>query len=187
MRIFFLFTILASSFIQTVNAQKGSVHFSSTTSIGIATGESESALMVESINGIKFSKWFTGVGVGLDYYQYKSLPLFVNGRRYFDKQGKSFVYGNAGYNLPLKNKPKRELGFFTDYHFSGGIIAGGGVGYSFPLNNKTSIIFSIGYSYKELELHSTTEICGIIPPCWEEHSKYELNYGRIEMKVGVGF
>lgn len=187
MRNILLFIAINLVFMQVSIAQKTNLHFSSTTSLGIATGESESALMLEKVNGIKFSKWFAGVGAGLDYYQYKSLPLFVNGRRYFDKQDKAFVYGNAGYNLPLKNEPKPELGFFTDYHFSGGIIAGGGVGYAVTLGKKTSVIFSIGYSYKELELHSTTKICGIVPPCWEEHSKYELNYGRIEMKMGLEF
>lgn len=187
MRNILLFILFNLSFIQSTKAQKPGLRFSSTTSVGIVTGESESALIIETINGIKFSKWFAGVGAGLDYYQYNSLPIFVNGRRYFDKSNRAFVYGNAGFSIPLKNVPKPELGFFTDYYFSGGIYAGGGVAYSLPLKNRTSMTFSIGYSYKELEMHSNVKICGIIPPCREEQSRYDLNYGMIVIKMGIGF
>ncbi len=187
MRLILVSIILASAFWQTVNAQKNGTRFSSATSIGVATGERGSALMMETVNGVKFSKWFAGVGVGLDYYQYKSLPLFINGRRYFDKNGKAFVYGSAGYNLPLKNKPGPELGFYSDYYFSGGLLAEGGVAYSISLSKKSSVVISLGYSHKELEMKSSVKICGIVPPCWEESYRYEFKYNRVVMKLGFEF
>lgn len=177
--------LLALCFSNSGEAQKP--RFNSVTSVGLLTGQSETSLSLETLNGIRFSNWATALGAGLDFYQYRSAPVFANVRWYFGSEKKLFLFGSGGYNFPLKNKPDRSLGNFSYYYFSGGVYADGGIGYSLFLNKRTSLVFGLGYSLKEIKLHSSYSICGIVPPCWEEHERYEMNYRRIIMKMGIAF
>lgn len=176
----FLFLILNSA-----TAQELRPRFSSAISAGLAAGEDTHELIIESINGIAFSGWFAGVGVGIDYYRYKTLPLFANGKWYFDSLNRAFIYGSLGYSFPLKNKPGREMGNYTGYDFSGGIYTGAGIGYAFPLGRKSALEFSVGYSYKEVRASTIMHICPFVPPCYDDTYQFELNYGRIAIKAGI--
>ena len=68
--------IIALLFSCTASAQKNKIHFRSINSFGLIGGESQVSTAYQTVNGIRFSNWFSGVGVGIDNYQYKTLPLF---------------------------------------------------------------------------------------------------------------
>ncbi|MEO5649571.1 MAG: hypothetical protein ABIR03_06555, partial [Ginsengibacter sp.] len=152
-----------------------------------ALGQSPPDLVLETINGIQFSNWFTGIGVGLDNYRYKTLPLFIEGRRYFGDEKKAFVYGGLGYNFPLKNKPGKEVSFYNSYHFTGGIYTDIGIGFKLSLNKNSSFLFSLGHSYKKIQNKIGVTICPFIGPCYMDYSKYDLGFGRMVLKAGFEF
>lgn len=168
-----------------VPAQNGKFKFHSNNLIGIVGGESKVNLIFQTINGIEFSKWYCGIGVGVDYYNYKTLPLFFNTRRFFDKKNKGFIYSDLGYNFPLKNKPGKAIGYYNTYNFKGGLYTDFGIGYKTKFIKKSSLLFSLGHSYKQLQ----TQI-GIMPACLGCQPylyNYTLGYGRIILKTGVAF
>ncbi len=69
----------------TANGQE-KMKFSSTTSGGIATGEIGTFGILQTANGLDYKKWFAGIGAGYDSYYYKTIPLFVDARRFINKQ-----------------------------------------------------------------------------------------------------
>jgi hypothetical protein len=180
---FLLFFLISFSAL----GQKTKVQFQSINNIGTVFGESQPHWVFQSVNGIKSGNWFVGAGIGLDDYVYQTMPLFFDGRRYFGKEKKGFLYANVGYDFPLKNKPGKEIYYYSSSHFSGGIYTDFGIGVESRLSKKTSLVFSIGHSYKELTNKIGASTCGIVGPCWVEYSTYKYNFGRIALKAGVIF
>jgi hypothetical protein len=171
--------------VSSLSAQKKKVRFQSINQFAIVGGENHVNTAFQTINVIKFSDWFSGIGIGIDNYRYKTLPLFVDGRWYFGEEKKAFFYGDLGYNFPMKNKPGKEMGYYTNYHFKGGIYTELGIGFKTKFIKKSSVVFSVGHSYKQLQ----TKV-GIVPECvgcaasWYY---YKLNYGRLLVKTGIEF
>ncbi len=117
----FLFIILRFlSF--SASAQKEKLKYHSIILAGITAGESHISSDFQTINGVSVSSYFFGAGIGVDYYQYKSLPLFFDARKFFGNKRRGFVYGNLGYNFPLNDMPGKEMGVNNSYDFSGGFI-----------------------------------------------------------------
>ena len=168
-----------------VPAQNEKNKFHSINLVGIVGGESEVNSLFQTINGINFSNWYSGIGIGVDNYQYKTMPLFFDGRRSFGEKKKGFVYLDLGYNFPLKNKPGKEIGYYNTYNFKGGLYTDFGIGFKTKFIKKSSLLFSLGNSYKQLQ----TKI-GIMPACLECQTylyNYKFGYGRIILKTGVEF
>jgi len=59
-----------------ITSAQGQVRFSSVNVMGVGSGSNGESFVLSTINGISKDKWFTGVGVGLDYYRYRSIPVF---------------------------------------------------------------------------------------------------------------
>ncbi len=180
---FLIFLLMSISAV----AQKKAIKFQSINEAGIVEGESKADWIFQTVNGIRFSDWFAGAGIGIDYYHYKTLPLFFDGRWYFGDEKRAFIYGDIGYNFPMANKPGKEIYNYSSYHFTGGVYTDIGIGFGATLYKKSSMLFSLGYSYKELQTKIGVNNCGIIGPCWVDYSKYEFNYGRIAVKAGLEF
>src|SRR4026209_3052037 len=74
--------------------------FSSQISSGVVEGEQGTSFHVEMINGIHYKTWFGGIGTGLDYYYFRSIPVYLSGIKYLSKQNHSFfIQGDAGMNF----------------------------------------------------------------------------------------
>lgn len=177
--------IIAAMISFSVSAQNAKYKFHSLNSGGIVVGESNVNSIFQTVNGIEFLKWFSGIGVGVDNYNYKTLPLFFDARRSFGKKNKGFFYADLGYNLPLKNTPGKEVGYYNTYNFKGGLYTDIGIGYKTKFIKRSSLLFSLGHSYKQLQ----TQI-GITPACLEcqpDLHKYDFGYGRIILKTGIVF
>jgi hypothetical protein len=168
-------------------AQKKAIKFQSINDAGIAGGQSEADYIFQTVNGIKFSNWFAAVGIGIDNYRYKTLPLFFDGRRYFGNHNEGFLYGDLGYNFPMKNKPGKEISYYDSYDFKGGIYTDIGIGYQSKLYKKSSVLFSLGYSCKRLETKVGANICPFAGPCYVDYSKYDFSFNRIVLKAGLVF
>lgn len=169
----------------TADGQK-KMKFSSTTSVGIAAGEIGTFAVFQTVNGVQYKKWFTGIGVGYDSYYYKTIPLFLDARRSVNKQNNVFIYGDAGYNFSWKNKPK-ELFSYSSYNFSGGFYGDIGFGFTAKFIKKTSLSITTGYSYKTLynKVHVVNPC--LVGPCPENIYDYTYNFRRIILKTGILF
>jgi hypothetical protein len=167
------------------SAQKGKIKFHSINEGGIVGGESHVNAVFQTINGISFFNWYSGIGIGVDNYRYKTLPLFLDARRYFGTENKGFVYVDLGYNFPLKNKPGKEIGYYNTYNFKGSLYSDFGIGFKTKFIKKSSLLFSLGHSYKQLQSKIGIETLCI--GCQPYYYGYKFGYGRISLKAGVEF
>jgi hypothetical protein len=112
MKLFFASALLLMSLCAT--AQK-KVNFSSQNYAGLLEGEHGSSLQLQTINGLKFSNWFVGLGTGIDWYYRRSIPVFTSVNMDFLKKEKRSFYlsGNVGINFPWQ---------MNDYYTSGDIM-----------------------------------------------------------------
>jgi len=169
------------------SAQKEKLKFHSINSIGLSDGQSGGYFLFQTVNGLSCRKWFSGIGFGADYYPYKSYPLFLDTRKYFGKNSKGFAYGDLGYNFSGKNKPGKEVYYYTSYHFTGGIYTDIGVGYKMKFMRRSSFLFSTGYSYREINNKVGVANQCLVGPCSVDYSKYRYGNGRVVFKAGVDF
>lgn len=160
--------------------------FNSTTSGGLAIGEKGTFGILQTVNGLDYKKWFAGIGAGYDSYYYKTIPLFVDARRFINKQNNIFIYADAGYNFSWKNKPK-EVSRYSSYNFSGGFYSDIGVGIKAKFIKKTSLSITTGYSSKSLynKVHVVNPC--LVGPCPENIYDYTYNFRRIILKTGILF
>jgi hypothetical protein len=188
MRKNFIFILIIPFVISvSASAQKTKIQFHSINQFAIVSGESHVNTAFQTINGIQFSNWFSGIGIGIDNYRYNTLPLFFDGRWYFEEDKRAFIYGDIGYNFPMKNKPGKEINYYSSYHFTGGIYTDAGIGFQVPLFKRSSLLFSLGYSSKELNTKVGSAYQCLVAPCPVDYSVYEFSFNRMILKAGLGF
>jgi hypothetical protein len=181
------FFLLSLFIFFSASAQEKKLEFHSINTVGISDGQGGAHLLLQTVNGLAFKNWFSGIGFGADYYGYKSYPLFIDARRYFGKNDKGFVYGNLGYNLSAKNKPGKEVYYYTSYHFNSGVYTDIGIGYRMKFTRRSSFLISTGYSYKEINNKvGVVNECFALP-CPVDYSNYKYGNGRVVLKAGVDF
>lgn len=166
-------------------AQLDKPGYSGSVSAGLLSGSREDRLFINALNGITVSDWFFGVGIGLDLYGMKSVPLFAGVRFYPGADKHFFAYGNLGYNFGLK---KEDVPMWMESaKATGGIYSSAGIGYQVPVSQRLSVIMDLGYSFKRMSLTEHYTICPFIPPCFVQTDKYIHDYGRLKFGVGIGF
>ena len=185
-KLFYNFFI-ALFFSSGANAQKKPIKFHSINQVELIGGANAVNVGYQTVNGVKFSNWFSGIGIGVDNYRYISLPLFIDGRWYFGDEKNGFIYGDIGYNSPMKNKPGKEIYYYNSYHFAGGIYTDFGIGYQVSLNKYSSFAFSLGHTYKELQNKVGVVNPCLVAPCPVDYSEYKYKLGRMILKAGLVF
>lgn len=90
---FFVFLFATKAFSQKI-AYAGS--FETT----LVNGSYETELAVSTAHGIRFGNWSTAVGAGIDYYRFRSVPLFIDVKRYVPlRKFQPFIQAGAGVNI----------------------------------------------------------------------------------------
>lgn len=197
-----LFTLMGLlSFSLMVMAQESKVHkidFASFNSAGFIAGESSSELQVQTVNGVTWKGWFLGAGVGLDYYNVRSIPVFGEVRKQvFDKDHSPYIYASVGHHYIWL---KKESMWETDHE--GGLYYDFGIGYEVSLkkiknaygskesNIKSkpgpSLFISAGYSGKEYsKKQDSFPWMSIWPRSSDSYKTMEYKDTRISVKVGL--
>ena len=169
------------------SAQKKKIQFCSIYTGALIAGEDKSSSAYQTVNGLRLSDWFAGIGIGIDNYHYQTLPLFIDVRKFFGKEKRAFIYGDLGYNFSMKNKPDKEIYYYATYHFSGNIYADVGIGFQFYLTKNSSLLFSFGNSYKKLQVKTepANECTGA--PCTVDYTAYKFSFNTMILKAGLVF
>lgn len=146
---------LCCCFVSTIcfgQKQKGNARFrfQSINAAGLVNGEAGPAFQVQTINGIQHKSWFGGIGVGMDFYRFRSIPVFADLRKTFGHgSNKPFVYADGGISCTWATD--KEKGYYAnDSHFSNGLYLDGGMGYEIHISGKNALLLSVGYSYKKV-------------------------------------
>ena len=186
------FLILAVMFTcMSVCSQDKRISYRSQNFMGLLEGENhKGSFQLQTIHGIQVSKWYAGLGAGLDYYLYRSIPLFLSLNRDVRFNNRTFfVAGDAGTNLPwVKKELRNGWGQTIEQNYDQGLYWSGSLGYkAFFKNQRDAIVLSLGYSYKHLKSEDVvTDFCQQ-PPCQVNINRFDYRLNRVSMKVGWQF
>lgn len=182
---------------QGFSQQKQRLQFHSLQQLGLINGNGAVSGMLQSINGFEKHNWFAGAGLGLDFYRYRTVPLFIDIKKYISiKNGnRFFMYADGGYNIAWL--PKKEEAYSwgngqtkTWSKYKGGLYIDAGLGYAIKFRNGNNMLLSTGYSYKYFEENLTTKttvvgIAGTTESIDTQH--YNFTFKRLMIKIGWEF
>src|SRR5690348_17254089 len=115
MKLKLCFLVMALN-LQLITIAQSKVKFETNNQIGLLSGSSGNALQLQTINGISYKTVSLGIGIGIDNYYFKTIPLFVDVRKnIFEKKQTPFLYVDAGTNFPEK-KQETTAWELTTYH-----------------------------------------------------------------------
>jgi hypothetical protein len=166
-------------------------HFHSINSIGLVNGGNAVSAALQSVNGFQKGPLFAGIGVGLDYYLYRTVPVFADVRYELGKKkNKFFVYADGGINIswaqdyyiiePWPVAGNEEPG----NDFGNGIYTDAGGGYAVAMKKNNALVLSLGYSHKRLK--QTYRYLDWRTNEWQT-DLYRYNLNRVLLKIGWRF
>jgi len=162
----------------------GKWKFNSANQVGLLQGEAHTAFNLQSVNGLRRGNFFGGFGTGIDYYRYRSIPLFAACRKYFGGSPNQFyIYGDAGINFVWQERSTSLYGAKETYH--PGFYGGAGIGYKAGLKNGMGILLSAGYTYKKvINVQQEISSCPFMGPCILSPETYRYNLNRLIFQLG---
>ncbi len=183
-----LFVANITSTISLAQKKQGEKYiFSSRFGAGLLEGQTGSALQLQTIHGLNNKGWFMGAGVGLDYYNYRSIPLFLSFKRDL-KPGSCgfFVQADVGLNIPwTRTFPRWDE---ISSNFKPGLYWHGGLGYAVNLGSKKNqFLINLGYSYKHAKEIKEIAVFCINPPCPPMIEEYNYHLRRISLGIAWQF
>lgn len=191
--LFFLLIMMASISSAQKNNLTGQWQFHSINNLGLLEGETGSAFQLQTVNGAQYKSWFTGIGVGLDFYRLRTIPLFIDLRKEFSKgSNKLFVYSDMGINFSWVTD-QQKTSYVENDKFGSGFYGDWGLGYKVQVAKKNNLLLSMGYSYKKTvetydPLYSSTGIFyGQEAPSYDQTQKINYSLNRLSIKVGWEF
>jgi len=153
---------------------------------GVTGGESGVSPVFQLSAGKKYHRYFYGIGLGYDAYEFNSFPVFANGSVSIGKRQLVYVYAMPGYNIPGKFTKDIENPITIDERQRGGFYLDAGIGYRFPFGQYHRLSFSAGYAHKSVgHVTSYSYPCGFMPCTDTEPHKYDrrYNYNRITTRL----
>lgn len=143
--------------------------------------------------GVKTNGWLIGAGTAYDPYRFRTLPVYIQGRRMFgQRKSKPFVVGSFGANIFLHDKQEdANLTIWSwpvpDYQYSNGIYAEAGIGWAFRTTKKWGFNLSLSYTHKtNTETYNNTVWAGNSETESSiNENKYLMN--RLSLRIGMQF
>ena len=169
--------------------QKKNYSLHSINSLALVNGSNGVSAALQTVNGFTMGNWFAGIGLGLDYYQYRTVPFFADLRyECGQKRNKLFLYADAGINFSwtqddLKISPSVWNGNRSN-NYNNGFYSDAGIGLTADFKNGNALILSLGISRKTLEEKITYNDWRIGKPQTDVNT-YRLN--RVILKSGFMF
>jgi hypothetical protein len=189
---FLLLPFVLSSIFSFGQKKNPGYKFHSINDISLVNGDNEVSAGLQSINGFQKGNWFAGVGVALDYYLYRTVPLFADLRYEFGKtKNKFFAYVDGGINFDWVQENYYDGPIFiwdggnNSSEFHNGIYTDAGLGYRVGTKKGGGgLVLSLGHSHKSLKKTVSYQD-------WRTQETiadiYQYNLNRIIVKVGWKF
>jgi hypothetical protein len=145
--------------------------------------------------GVKTNGWLIGAGAAYDPYRYRTMPIYVQGRKMFTQGGiKPFILASIGASLemekdeeiPVETTPVWGRWAAPAYQYSNGMYAEGGLGLAFRTKKRIGFNLSLSYTYKSLEeTHNDYTWTGSDQKSIIVKNKYMMN--RLAFRLGLQF
>jgi hypothetical protein len=191
MKYFFLVLLMPVALVSFGQKKNAAYKFHSINNISLVNGDNGVSAGLQSINGFQKDNLFAGIGLGLDYYRYRTVPLFADLRYEFGKtKNKFFAYADVGVNLEWVEENYYVGPIFIwegssiSSEFHNGAYTDLGLGYMIGTKKGGGLVLSLGHSYKSLKKT-------ISYPDWRTQETitdvYNYNLNRIFLKIGWKF
>jgi hypothetical protein len=181
--IFFSCMLLACS----TGYTQGKAKFSSQIAAGLLVGETNTEFQLQTINGLKWKKWFGGIGAGIDWYNVRTVPVFASVNRDIYKKGKNIflLTGDIGVNFPWAQSYMSYLDFSYGSDYKPGLYWASGVGYKFGVGKgDNALMMNFGYSYKQSKQEISNLYPCFNPPCTPSVETYDYRLKRLSIRLG---
>lgn len=156
---------------------------------GWLMGDNQHTWSIETINGVGYKKYSAGVGVALDKYGYKSIPVFADLRYNLATTHRTAlqVYGDAGVNLPLRSDylPYKYNNSQVWHTLHPSFYGEAGISYKIALIHKFSLIAGAGYNYKTFKYTEIIYTGDVSTP--SIGTDYTYHYSKYVLRIGFGF
>jgi hypothetical protein len=158
--------------------------------VGLVEGEAKASFQLQTIHGVQYRTWYGALGAGLDYYLYRSVPVFLTINKDLVIKDRTFyVSGDVGTNYPWVQQTQMSIwGSPSTGDFSEGLYWAGGLGYKAFFKNKSdAIVINLGYSYKHLRQKITYPSFCTDGPCGTTSEKFNYQLNRVSFRLGWQF
>lgn len=153
---------------------------------GVLEGASNSSLQLQSINGVQYKTWFGGIGIGIDHYHIRTLPLFASIRKdILNKASSPFIYADLGTQIIWPRN--KETWQYSNQDFNAGVYYNAGAGYKLSVIKKHAMLLSAGYSLKKFSYGSSYPYPCLAEPCPEYKNTTEYILRRLSFQLGFMF
>lgn len=192
MKKYIILLILVSGVLHFARAQEwyDELSLQSVSSVGFLNGSRGSSFALQTIFGAAYHNTFAGLGIGIDYYRFRAIPLFADLRHTFGKGKRNmFFYGDIGYSLDwLTEKNRLESNYYSERdNYKGGLYYDAGMGYAISFKKADALLLSAGYSSKKIQNVIGKGICPLVGPCYDDQQTYRYYLSRLSLKAGWRF
>jgi|GEM_PF-1117722 len=147
----------------------------------------DEGLVLRAIAGYRFAwQWQGGIGIGLDDYELRSVPVFADIRYDFSRKTHSlFTYAGAGISMPWPSSEQLVRNEDPEKKIPG-LYVHAGLGYKIRSGHNNSLHLSAGYSYASMTTKypirnwTTGEPLGT-------YTTYNYSYNRVTITLGYSF
>lgn len=167
--------------------------------LGFLAGAAEPSGDARATFLLSKDSWSAGVGAGMDFYRFRSVPIFLQGRKSFGKRkSKPFALASAGINLPAVKAEDGEVGIWnrqwdmiwwnpvpTDY--DPGWYAELGAGYGFFNRKQRGLTLSLNWVYKSISEWYETDAPAIANSNQKDRTTTTYFLNRMALRVGWKF
>jgi hypothetical protein len=181
-----LFLILLSTSL--LPAQDKKIQYGGLQQLGLEVGASRSYINFTLINGIRFHRFFTGIGAsirsaGTNYmysYPHRTATLFLDGRYYLNRKKNFFALVNGGLNVILNQTEDSE--YYTYKNFPG-YYGGLGLGFKARLGKEAFYSFDLSYCQRQTRYHYAYRNTWISEQWFTE--KYDIRQPVLLVRIGI--
>lgn len=177
---------------QLLAQQKDSYQWVIVPQFNILNGQQITSTSIHLNTGIANNKNQYTIGVGIDYYVYRTVPIIAEYKHFIgNKKNKPFVYTGLGYNIAwlLDNQKKQIWNWgspssYADY--SNGFCYQFGIGYAVLTKNKKGVLFNLGLYNKSLKENTSNWVFNGTNSVLMPTSK-EFNLNRLAIGMAYTF
>lgn len=173
-----------------VSFSKDSLRFRAQQWVGHLEGANGSAFQFNTVAGVSKGVHFLGIGGGIDWYHFRSIPVYLSYQRVLPwGGGRFFVNGDAGvnYNWAPPSVRSRWNDFVSDRFFPSTYLESGLNYRTFFKNKRDALLFHLGLGYKRLKEDKELPGTCLVPPCGTVIEHYDYQMTRLSVKLGWEF
>ena len=179
----------ASSF-----AQQKKLQYAGSLETALLNGGYESNVAINTTHGIRLKSWDISIGAGVDYYRFRSVPVFLDVRKHLSiGKLRPFIQSSIGMNTAWPTAEQKVVEMWWSWlpgdntlSFSNGLYSKAVVGLPLNPGRQVRVNAVAGWSHKTITT-SQDELVSTGPGSrWEtRRTNYAMN--RLYIGLGVSF